>query len=232
MAKRFVVVAEEPVAFWKVKFWKVEEPVARMLARVARALAWKVEVMIEPAVMEPAARAVVEATPVTCRYEVVALIALKFVAKSFVVVAKVVEALVTARFVVVAFVAVKLVPVSVEKKPVVARMREEKKFVVVAFPEVELLKVRFWKVLDARERRPPVAVVRPLIERVEPRVAAPRILAVPVAVRFVVLRFVAIVVEATVRTPLNLALPTTSKMLPVVVVAEAPIKTTFEVFVV
>ena len=49
VAKRFVVVAEEPVAFWKVKFWKVEEPVARMLARVARALAWKVEVMIEPA---------------------------------------------------------------------------------------------------------------------------------------------------------------------------------------
>lgn len=35
VAKKFVVVAEVPVAFMKVKFWRVDEPVARMFA-VAR----------------------------------------------------------------------------------------------------------------------------------------------------------------------------------------------------
>jgi hypothetical protein len=37
--------------------------------------------------------------------------------------------------------------------------------------------------------------------------------------------------EETVRTPENLALPTTSKMLPTEVVAEAPMRTTFDVTV-
>jgi len=37
VAKKFVVVAEVPVPFTKVKFWRVEEPVRRRLAKVLRA---------------------------------------------------------------------------------------------------------------------------------------------------------------------------------------------------
>jgi hypothetical protein len=60
-AKSEVEVAALEVELVAVKFWKVEEPVARMLARVARAFAWKVPVTMEPAVMFPAARLVVDA---------------------------------------------------------------------------------------------------------------------------------------------------------------------------
>ena len=36
VAKRFVVVAEDEVEFMAVKFWRVEEPLARMLEKVPR----------------------------------------------------------------------------------------------------------------------------------------------------------------------------------------------------
>ena len=119
----------------------------------------------------------------------------------------------------------------------------EAKRVVVACEPVAFTKVRFWKVDEASERMPPVAVVRPVIPKVKPtvaevvmeaelRVAVPKTAKVPVAVMLVVVRLVAMVEEETVRVPVITllprvsVLPSTSKMLPVVEVAEVPMRTT------
>ena len=93
---------------------------------------------------------------------------------------------------------------------------------------VALVKVTACRVLDARERTPPVAVVRPVTPRVLPKVAAPEMLAVPetarvpVAIRLVVRRLVAIVVEETVSDPESHVLPVTSRIEEVVEVALLP----------
>jgi hypothetical protein len=153
---------------------------------------------------------------------------------------------VVAMLVEVARVALKSVVVSEEKMPVTPRMIEAKKDVVVACEPVALTKVKFWRVDDASERIPPVAVVRPVTDRVEPMVAAPVIVAeptvafpatesVPVAMRLVARSCVETVEDETLSDPVMTelprvrVLPRTSKMLPVVEVAEVPIKTTFEV---
>jgi len=233
------------VAFCAVKFWKVEEPRARMFERVARALAWS-----ELVVILPAWRFVVEAVPettslVVLKEEVVARVADRSLAARVPTVSFVVEAvfavkLVVARFEVVAFVAKKFV-----KYPAVPRTSAEKKLPVeVAAAVVAFVPVKFWKVEEARERRPPLAVVRPVTLSVEPRVAAPwrfevpSTASVPVALTLVTERFVAMVVEETERVPeieelpRVSVLPRISMMFPVVVVAEAPMRTTFPVLVV
>ena len=89
----------------------------------------------------------------------------------------------------VARVVVRSVAVSEVKSPVVARMIEAKNEVVVACVPVAFTKVMFWSVVDARERMPPVAVVRPVMPRVDERVAAPETARVPVAVMFVPVMF-------------------------------------------
>ena len=61
--------------------------------------------------------------------------------------------------------------------------------VVVACVPVAFVKVKSWRVDDARERIPPVAVVRPVTPRVEPMVA------VPVALRLVAVTFPANIAE-------------------------------------
>ena len=99
-----------------------------------------------------------------------------------------------------------MVEVAASKYPAVPRMRDEKKDAVeVAAVDVELTAVKFWKVDDASAKTPPVAVVRPVIESVEPtavaplRVDAPDTARVPVAMRLVDCRLVATVEEETLR---------------------------------
>ena len=165
----------------------------------------RVPVVSELVVMLPAWRLVVEAVPET-------------------------TSLVVLKEVVVARVAVKSRPVSVEKKPVVPRIKAEKKEAVeVAAVVVALTAVTFWKVELAKDRMPPVAVVKPVTERVPARVELPATERVPVAIRLVDRSWVAIVVEATVRAPEIEALPCTSRMLPRVVVAEPPTRRMLEV---
>ena len=65
--KKFVVVAAEPVAFAKVKFCRVEEPIERRLDRVAR-----------PEVFNIPAKRLVEKRLVEVAWVVVALTAVKF----------------------------------------------------------------------------------------------------------------------------------------------------------
>ena len=78
--------------------------------------------------------------------------------------------------------------VSEVKMPVIPRISVEKKLVVVAFVPVAFWKVKFWNVDEASERMPPVAVVRPVMPRVDERVAAPETARVPVAVMLVAVR--------------------------------------------
>jgi len=96
--------------------------------------------------------------------------------------------------------------VAASKYPAVPRMRALKKDAVeVAFASVTFTAVMFWKVDEARAMMPPVAVVRPVTERVEPmavaplRVEAPVTARVPVAMRFVAWTFPATVEEETLR---------------------------------
>jgi len=71
VAKKFVVVAAVPVAFWKVKFWRVEEPVARIVPAVS--------VPIEPRVEKKLVDDATEAKKVVeVAFEVVAFCAVKF----------------------------------------------------------------------------------------------------------------------------------------------------------
>jgi hypothetical protein len=124
-------------------------------------------------------------------------------------------------------------------------MRDAKNDAVeVAAVEVEFTAVKFCKVLEERARTPPVAVVRPVIESVEPTavapvmVAAPETARVPVAMRLVAWRLVATVLEETLSAPVMIALPRVrilpriSMMLPVVDVALVPMRTTSAVSVV
>ena len=164
-AKKLVVVAFVPVELMKVKFWRVDEPERRRLAKVARPFDERV-----PVVMVFAVRAVAEA--LTASSEETAI-----------------------------------------EEP-------------VAF-----WKVMSWKVEEASESIPPVAVVRPVTPRVEPTVAAPeteRLPAptVPVAKRLVVRMLVAMVVEETVSSPVIRALPVTSSLFVRVEVAAEPMTTT------
>ena len=76
MAK-LVVVACVPVAFWKVRFCKVVEPLARILVRV-----WKPEVRL-PIMPVFALKSVVEARPEIWREVVVALVPVAFVKVKF-----------------------------------------------------------------------------------------------------------------------------------------------------
>lgn len=46
VAKKLVVVAAVPVAFWKVKFWRVEEAVAKRLLKVPKPEAVKLPVKL------------------------------------------------------------------------------------------------------------------------------------------------------------------------------------------
>lgn len=166
----------EPVAFTKVRFWRVvEERAVKLLV-----------------VSVPAVTLVVDAVS-----------AVRLVAANDDEVARVVVRSVAVRFV---------------KIPVTPRMIEAKNEVVVACDPVAFTKVMFWKVDEASERMPPVAVVRPVIPRVEPTVAAPVIDAeprvadpstakVPVAVMLVVVRVVAMVEEETVRVPAERLFP-------------------------
>ena len=85
------------------------------------------------------------------------------------------------------------------------------RLVVVAEEAVALTKVMFWKVELAKERMPPVAVVKPVTERVPARVELPATERVPVAIKFVERKSPALVVEATVRVP-RVAAPVTPKV--------------------
>ena len=96
--------------------------------------------------------------------------------------------------------------VAASKYPAVPRMRAEKKEAVeVAAVSVAFTAVMFWKVEEASAKMPPVAVVRPVTERVEPmavaplRVDAPVTAKVPVAMRLVAWTLVATVEEETLR---------------------------------
>ena len=128
-AKKLVVVAADPVAFTKVKFWRVEEPVAAMFA----AERVPVRVSLPP-------RELVNEKFVVVAFEVVLFTAVKFWR---------VDDPVTRRLPAVAVPeSVRLVPL-----PVVNAKVLEKKLVVVAAEPVAFTKVKFWRVEEPERRR-------------------------------------------------------------------------------
>ena len=120
--KRLVVVAAVPVAFWKVRFWRVVEPLFN-----------KPQLVIKPNIPVLARRLVVEARPETKRFVVVALVPVAFWKVKF---WSVVEPL-SKRLVSVLAPALKT-----EAKRFVVEAVIAKKLVVVAFVVVELVLVR------------------------------------------------------------------------------------------
>jgi hypothetical protein len=139
--KKLVVVAEVPVAFTKVKFWRVVEPVRRRLPKVP-----------EPRVREPMLALVLKR-----------LVELEVVEKKLVVVAFVVVELVAVR----ASVEMLFETREAMVPRVLVRM-EEKKLVEVALVEVELTAVKFWRVVEpVSARLPTVAVPREPVPRLK-----------------------------------------------------------------
>lgn len=135
-----VVVALVPVALTKVKFCRVEEPVARRLERVAR-----------PDELITLANKLVEKKLVEVALDEVEFIAVKFW--------KVEEELASKLAKVPNPVEVKLPPVPVVKKRLVVEAVVEKRLVVVALELVELTAVKFCRVVEPETRRSPLELM-------------------------------------------------------------------------
>ena len=151
VAKKLVVVAEVPVAFTKVKFWRVLDPVARRLARVVSPVKYEAP-ETESAVVEAYGKTL---APVAVEVMIPAIprVPVKLAADEIVwlLMRPEVSAPVTVAVSSVAFDANRLVEDAVVAKDVV----------VVALVVVEFRPVKFWRVLDPVARRL-ARVVRPV----------------------------------------------------------------------
>jgi len=156
VAKKLVVVAEVPVAFTKVKFWRVVEEVTMRLVVVAWPAMVRPEEVVPPPMVEEAVTRRLERV---VRPAVAVTVPVKLAADEIVCPLIVPEVILPK---------VALPTLSAVAKRLVEEATEAKKLVVVAFVEVELRAVKFCRVEDPESKRfervvrPPVAVTVPV----------------------------------------------------------------------